>query len=365
MKLTVLELFDFLNRSKDVSIVVDKLFLSQLYSQHDTIEGTLSEVHDLIPSSTPIGDYMAGTCGSIIFSKTNPNISLRTKTLCKISFPDNPIIGRCTILMNQYKTYPIIKVGNYVAQRIRLVSDVPAVLDSLFSQYDCVDEFKQTYGSKHATDYTVDLTQLELYPQVDLERLEQVIVDYQTYDLKRKMYERVLPQEEKISNNYAGLLLNALMAAEIITEEDSQERIDEILQYCKSIGITDVGYNPRSTVNEAADCSKKEIKVSIAKFSKIPRVIDVQCKLSSGKKMTDSELLLLEFMTDDVTKRQKEEDYENVLDKIKSSTLEYLSYVFEATLNKNEVDKEVEFHKIVNAYGGDPLTLSIKCAITA
>ena len=77
-KLTILRLFQQLNFNKDIDIVIDEEFLSHIYRKHEKIGGSLSQTHDLIPSSKPIYDTnRCHTLDNILFSKTNPNISVR------------------------------------------------------------------------------------------------------------------------------------------------------------------------------------------------------------------------------------------------------------------------------------------------
>lgn len=363
-KLTVLGLFQQLNWNKDIDIVIDEEFLSNIYRKHETINGSLSQAHDLIPSSKPIHDTnRCHTLDSIVFSKTNPNISVRCMLECEITVPENSVVRACSFKMEQFKSYPIIKNGQYVVQKIKLVSDVPNKFESLFDSFDVPkDCYQYVESSEYTEELIFDLTAIELYPKLSMEEIKGDLIDYNTYSLCKKMYERALILPTKEKKETSNPLLDALESCGVITEDMDQKTIDEILQYFKSIGITDRGYNPKSTVNESAATATKEIKISIARFSKIPKVTDVLKKQSNMKPLTDSEMLLWQFMTDEVTEEEKEKDYRGLLESLSQMECRNNATVFNLTLNPEITEDSITLDNTVGIYDKGIL-IKIKCDI--
>lgn len=363
-KLTVLRLFQQLNFNKDIDIVIDEEFLSHIYRKHEKIDGSLSQTHDLIPSSKPIYDTnRCHTLDNIVFSKTNPNISVRCILECEITVPENNVVGACSFRMEQFKSYPIIKNGQYVVQKIKLVSDIPNKFESLFDLFDVPKNcYQYVESSKYTEELIFDLTAMELYPKLSIEEIKGNLIDYNTYSLCKKMYERVLILPTKEKKEASNPLLNALESCGVIAEDMDQETVDAILQYFKSIGITDRGYNPKSTVNESAAATTKEIKISIAKFSKIPKVTDVLKKQSNMKPLTDSEMLLWQFMTDEVTEGEKEKDYRGILKSLSQMECRNTVAVFNLTLNPEITEDSITLDDTVGIYDKGIL-IKIKCDI--
>ena len=363
-KLTVLGLFQQLNWNRDIDIVIDEEFLGCIYRKHETIDGSLSQTHDLIPSSKPI--YNTNRCrtlDNIVFSKTNPNISVRCILGCEITVPENSVIGACSFKMEQFKSYPIIRNGQYVVQKIKLVSDVPNKFEPLFDSFDVPkDCYQYVESSEYTEELIFDLTAIELYPKLSIEEIKGDLIDYNTYSLCKKMYERALILPTKEKKETSNPLLDALESCGVITEDMDQETIDEILQYFKSIGITDRGYNPKSTVNESAATATKEIKISIAKLSKIPKVTDVLKKQSNMKPLTDSEMLLWQFMTDEVTEEEKEKDYRGLLESLSQMECRNNATVFNLTLNPEITEDSITLDNTVGIYDKGIL-IKIKCDI--
>ena len=363
-KLTVLELFQQLNWNRDIDIMIDEEFLGHIYRKHETIDGSLSQTHDLIPSSKPIhGTNRCHTLDSIVFSKTNPNISVRCILECEITVPENSVVGACSFKMEQFKSYPIIKNGQYVVQKIRLVSDVPNKFKPLFDLFDIPkDCYRYVESSEYAEELIFDLTAMELYPKLSIEEIKGNLIDYNTYSLCKKMYERVLILPTKEKKETSNPLLDALESCGVVTEDMDQETVDGILQYFKSIGITDRGYNPKSTVNESAAATTKEVKISIAKFSKIPKVTDVLKKQSAMKPLTDSEMLLWQFMTDEVSEEEKEKDYREMIESLSQMEYRNTATVFNLTLNPEITEDSITLDDTVGVYNKGIL-IKIKCDI--
>lgn len=363
-KLTVLDLFQQINHNTNIDIAIDEEFLGYIYRKHETIDGSLSQNHDLIPSSKPTNNNNhCQTFGNIVFSKTNPNISVRCVIDCEITVPDNNVVGACSFEMKQFKSYPIIKNGQYVVQKVRLISRCPDKFKLLFDFFDVPKEcYRYGKSSDNTEELIFDLTAMELYPKLPIKEIKGYLVYYNTYSLYKKMYERalILPAKEKKEESNA--LLNALMANGIVTDNMDQETIDSILLYFKSIGITDRGYNPKSTVNESAAVTTKEIKISIAKFSKIPKVTDVLKKQSSMKPLTDSEMLLQQFMTNKVSEDDKEKDYRELLKSLSLMDCKSNDVVFNLALNPEITENSIELDNTVGVYGGE-LPIKIKCEI--
>ena len=176
------------------------------------------------------------------------------------------------------------------------------------------------------------------------------------------MYERALILPTKEKKEASNPLLNALESCGVITDGMNQETIDAILQYFKSIGITDRGYNPKSTVNESATAASKEIKISIAKFSKIPKVMDVLKKQSAMKPLTDSEMLLWQFMTDEVSEEEKEKDYRELLESLSQMECRNNAVVFNLTLNPEITEDSITLDDTIGIYDKGIL-VKIKCDI--
>ena len=347
-KLTVLSLFQQLNLNRDIDIMIDEEFLSHIYHKHEIIDGSLSQIHDLIPSSKPIH---------------NPNISVRCILDCEITVPENSVVGACSFKMEQFKSYPIIKNGQYVVQKIKLVSDISGRFKQLFESFDVPkDCYKRVDSSEYVEELIFDLTAMELYPKLSIEEIKGNLINYNTCSLCKKMYERVLILPTKEKKEVSNPLINALESCGVITEDMDQETIDEILQYFKSIGITDRGYNPKSTVNESAAATTKEIKISIAKFSKIPKVTDVLKKQSAMKPLTDSEMLLWQFMTDEVSEEEKEKDYRILLGILNQMECRNNDTVFNLTLNPEITDDSIELDNTVKIYD-EGIHIKIKCDI--
>lgn len=363
-KLTVLDLFQQINWNRDIDIVIDEEFLNNIYRKHEKIDGSLSQTHDLIPSSKPIHDTnRCQTLGNIVFSKTNPNISVRCVLNCEITVPENSVVGACSFKMEQFKSYPIIKNGQYVVQKIRLVSDVLDKFEPLFDLFDVPkDCYQYVESSEYAEELVFDLTAMELYPKLTIDEIRGNLIDYNTYSLCKKMYERALILPTKEKKETSNPLLDALESCGVITEDIDQETIDAILQYFKSIGITDRGYNPKSTVNESAAATTKEIKISIAKFSRIPKVTDVLKKQSDMKPLTDSEMLLWQFMTDEVSEEEKERDYRGLLESLSQMECRNNATVFNLTLNPEITENSITLDNTVGIYDKG-MPIKIKCDI--
>ena len=364
-KLTVLDLFQWINQDRDIDILIDEDFLGNIYRKHETIDGSLSQVHDLIPSSKPISDTnRCRTFGNIVFNKTNPNISVRCTLNCEITVPENSVVGACSFRMEQAKTYPIIRNGQYVAQKIKLVSNVAGKFDVLFDFFYVPREcYSYVESTNYIEEIIFDLTAMELYPKISLEEIKKDLVDYNTYSLCKKMYERVLTLPAKEKKETSNPLVDALESYGIITDDMSQEEIDAILQYFKSIGITDRGYNSKSTVNESAKATVKEVKVSIAKFSNIPKVTDVFKKQFNMKPLTDSETLLWQFMTDEVSEEEKDKDYRELLGLLHKMELRNHVAIFNLTLNPEITETNMKFNNTVGAYYDKGILVKMKCDI--
>ena len=363
-KLTVLDLFQQINCNRDIDIIIDEEFLSHIYRKHETIDGSLSQIHDLIPSSKPIHDInRCQTLGNIVFSKTNPNISVRCILECEITVPENNVVRACSFKMEQFKSYPIIRNGQYVVQKIKLVSDVPNKFEPLFDSFDVPkDCYQYVESSEYTEELIFDLTAIELYPKLSIAEIKGDLIDYNTYSLCKKMYERALILPTKEKKETSNPLLDALESCGVITEDMDQKTIDEILQYFKSIGITDRGYNPKSTVNESATVASKEIKISIAKFLKIPKVTDVLKKQSAMKPLTDSEMLLWQFMTDEVSEEEKEKDYRELLESLSQMECRNNAVVFNLTLNPEITEDSITLDDTIGIYDKGIL-IKIKCDI--
>ena len=363
-KLTVLNLFQQLNWNKDIDIVIDEEFLGHIYRKHETIDGFLSQTHDLIPSSKPIHNTnRCHTLDSIVFSKTNPNISVRCILECEITVPENSVVGACSFKMEQFKSYPIIKNGQYVVQKIKLVSDVPNKFKLLFDLFDVSkDCYQYAESSEYAEELVFDLTAMELYPKISLEEIKDDLIDYNTFSLYKKMYEKVLILPAKEKKESSNPLLNALETSSIVADDMDQKTVDEILQYFKSIGITDRGYNPKSTVNESAKATVKEVKISIAKFSHIPKIADVLKKKSSMKSLTDSETLLCQFMTDEISEEEKERNYRELLRLLNKMEYRNQVAVFNLTLNPEITEDSIMLDDTIRVYNKGIL-IKIKCDI--
>lgn len=363
-KLTVLDLFQWINQDRGIDILIDEEFLGNIYRKHETIDGSLSQVHDLIPSSKPISDTnRCRTFGNIVFNKANPNISVRCTLNCEITVPENSVVGACSFRMEQAKTYPIIRNGQYVVQKIKLVSNVAGKFDTLFDFFVVPREcYSYVESLDHIEEITFDLTAMELYPKISLEEIKDDLIDYNIFSLYKKMYERALILPAKEKKEASNPLVDALETSGIITDDMSQETIDAILQYFKSIGITDRGYNPKSTVNESAKATVKEVKISIAKFSHIPKVADVLKKKSSMKSLTDSETLLCQFMTDEISEEEKERDYRELLGLLNKMELRNHVAVFNLTLNPEITEDNMELDNIAGVYVRE-IPIRIKCDI--
>ena len=355
-KLTVLDLFQWINQDRNIDILIDEDFLGNIYRKHETIDGSLSQVHDLIPSSN-----RCRTFGNIVFNKANPNISVRCTLNCEITVPENSVVGACSFRMEQAKTYPIIRNGQYVVQKIKLVSNVAGKFDTLFDFFDVPREcYSYVESTNYIEEIIFDLTAMELYPKISLEEIKKDLVDYNTFSLCKKMYERVLTLPAKEKKETSNPLVDALETSGIITDDMDQETIDAILQYFRSIGITDRGYNPKSTVNESAKATVKEVKISIAKFSHIPKVVDVLKKKSSMKSLTDSETLLCQFMTDEIS--EEERDYRELLGLLNKMEYRNQAAVFNLTLNPEITEDNMELNNTAEVYG-EGIPIKIKCDI--
>ncbi len=218
---------------------------------------------------------------TMTFNETRPNISVQTSTTGKVLVGKNEHGVPEAVPSRIFRNYAVIRDG------ILNVKALPVTLDEA-THAKLVKAGVVTTQFHSGAVEVIDLGSLPLINRGMVSRVSALETFESALMLVRaraaqKVYrafeDRFAPRERS-----AGLKAAYGEAA---------------AEWLKSVGVTDMGFSPRTTLADAQDVyTAKEFKISIKGLSSLPKVEDVENKLAKGGKLSVSEALMAPFVTE-------------------------------------------------------------------
>ena len=232
-------------------------------------------------------------CRNVVYNESRPNASLNVRFDGMVTLPKNDF-GLSEIKSFIYRNYTIIRDG-IVHTRILPVSLSQKTFDKLLGL-----GLGSLVGlEKPGVKFNMNIESL---PVINRNMVKSVTAK-ETF---RKVYDlEVLKAAQKVFKYYRD------ETSEKKSEGFAIVHGEEAAKWLKEVGVTDYnGFNPPSTSVKSGDVfMAKELNISVAKLSSLPKVEDVLAKISSGKALTLRESIMVpaidqvnEFLDSDVFK---------------------------------------------------------------
>jgi len=223
-----------------------------------------------VPKFTDKAKQVKGAISAIKFAEDRPNISLLVKRDGSVSLPPNEYGFGESFDTFIWRSYTIVADG------IVNMPKLPVILTK--ASFDLMIQngvLSPTEKFKVGQTYIIDTTKLPVINRSMAQPVELTALFHQQFHL----YELQCAQKiinASIEKPEAGASFSAMYG------EDGAK-------FLKEYGITEGGFNPKSTKGEDLDGRiAKVIEIKMAGLSTIPKVDDVKKAISAGKKLTPS-----------------------------------------------------------------------------
>lgn len=231
----------------------------------------------MVDRGYPISDFT--------WNEERANLSALMKIDVELELPKNNV-GLTKINSFVFRNYTIIKDGILNVNMLPVELD-KATADKLFKKGVIAIPFDNAtiVDEKHRY-YCLDFSNL---PIVNKQRTKSVKASEMTEEIKRLT-------ELRFQLKYLGFLKKKFDVTSESTGTGSVYTADQIA-FLSSLGITDKGYSPKTELNKSGDFYMALALKSVVKgFSSIPKIEDVDKKLSAGKPFTPSESFMRNTM---------------------------------------------------------------------
>lgn len=267
-----------------------------------------------IPKFTDKATQVLGAISALKFDEDRPNVSVLVKRNGSVNLPENDFGFGDSFDTFIWRSYSVITDG------IVNVPKLPVTLTK--ASFDLmvqngVFDASETY--KVGKTYVIDTTRFPVINRamanpIELEDLFRVKFELYKLEAEQKVIGAAFEKPE------AGAKFVATYG-------------EDAAKFLKEVGITEGGFNPKSTKGESADPRVAKIaEIKMSGLSSIPKVEDVQKAISAGKKLTPSQTVVSWALQN--TGKSTEEELKEIRTKVRAARSELVMTKFGIILGK-------------------------------